>query len=141
MEFHSNEWKKPFKSIFEDEFWGKFNNYFSEVGNEPRVNIYESRNELLCTVFLPGIESVDDIRLNIHDNVLEVSGVLNLDFSGFSLIHEEQHQGAFKRAIELPFSVRKDKVEASYKRGILAVHLFRLFSSKNSQTILIKDEE
>ncbi|MFD2510493.1 Hsp20/alpha crystallin family protein [Halalkalibacter alkalisediminis] len=141
MDFYSNEWSKPFKHIFEDEFWGKFNQYFNGAGNQPKANIYESGNELICTFFLPGIKSVEDIRLNVYESVLEVSGVINLEYNGFRLIHEEQQQGSFKRTLELPFPVRKDKVEASYKRGLLAVHLFRLIPNKSTQAISIIDEE
>ncbi|WP_088105443.1 Hsp20/alpha crystallin family protein [Halalkalibacter urbisdiaboli] len=142
MDNFSNEWSKPFRRFFDDEFWGKFDHYFNGIGNQPLVNVYESENELICNVCLPGLKKVDDIRLNVvNQNTLEISCTINLEYKGFRLIQEEINQGVINRTINLPFSVRNDKIEASYKRGLLTVHLFRLIPNNDNKSILIRDEE
>ncbi|WP_157801005.1 Hsp20/alpha crystallin family protein [Bacillus solitudinis] len=140
---NSYDWNKPFQGQFQDEFWKSFNTFFNGNEQHLRVNLYQSGHELLCIVFLPGIKKVEDIHLNAYENVLEISGDNSLDYEGFQLVQQEISQGSFKRKIELPFSVRKDKIDASYSRGVLTIHLYRLIpdKNKNQQGIVIRDDE
>ncbi|WP_183040924.1 Hsp20/alpha crystallin family protein [Salipaludibacillus neizhouensis] len=143
MEDYSQNWNKPFKKFFEDDFWSSFNGIFD--GNDhhqPKANVYESGNELICLIFLPGIKKLDDIRLNINEKTLEVSGTSSLENNGFHLIQKELYEGPFKRIVELPFSVRRDKMDAFYQRGLLTVHLYRLIeNNKSNHGVSIRDED
>ncbi|WP_280771965.1 Hsp20/alpha crystallin family protein [Salipaludibacillus daqingensis] len=142
MDYYSHEWNSPLKKFFEDDFLGNFNSFFNGMVQQPRANVYESENEIICAVFLPGIKKVEDIHLTINDRTLEVRGNLNLDYNGFRLNHEEIYQGEFKRVMELPFRVRQDKKDASYQRGILTVHLYRLIpDNKSTHGVTVRDED
>lgn len=141
MDNYFNGLDSFFKRFFEGEMEGKFNDYFKKAENQLRVNIYESKDELMCLFLLPGVKKVEDIHLNVNEKTLEISCDIHIEHSGFRVVQEEFHEGKFSRIINLPFSVRTDRIDASYKRGLLAVHLFRLMPSSESQSILIKDGE
>ncbi|WP_332692653.1 Hsp20/alpha crystallin family protein [Halalkalibacter lacteus] len=140
---NSSEWNHPFKSHFQDEFWKNFQNVFSGNDQHPRANIYQAGHELKCILFLPGIKKVEDIYLNVGENTLEVSGNTSFEYPGFQLIQQEITQGPFKRIIELPFPIRKDKIDASYNRGLITIHLYRLIPDNNmgQKGISIRDDE
>jgi HSP20 family protein len=143
MKLNSFDWNHPFKSPFQDEFWNNFQSAFNGNDQQPRVNIYQAGHELKCIIFLPGVKKVEDIFLNVSENTLEVSGNNSQEHSGFQLIQQEIPQGPFKRIIELPFPVRKDKIDASYNRGLVTIHLYRLIpeNKQGQKGILIRDDE
>ncbi|MFC0470356.1 Hsp20/alpha crystallin family protein [Halalkalibacter kiskunsagensis] len=143
MKLNPFDWNHPIKSHFQDDFWKNFQNVFNGNDQQTRVNLYQAGHELKCLLFLPGIKKVEDIYLNVSDNTLEVSGNNIQEHSGFQLIQQEFSQGPFKRIIELPFPVRKDKIDASYSRGIVTVHLYRLIpdNNKGQKGIMIRDDE
>ncbi|MDT8860284.1 Hsp20/alpha crystallin family protein [Alkalihalobacillus sp. MEB130] len=141
-----NDVPKPFKKFFSDDFWGNFDHMFQEFESQkqsqfPKTNIYESGNELVCILLLPGIERMDDINLNVNSNILSVSGTIHLPFEGYHSNKEEIFEGSFKRDIQLPFPVRSDKVMASYKRGFLKICLYRLLVKTSQNSIVIEDLE
>ncbi|MEK4027964.1 Hsp20/alpha crystallin family protein [Pseudobacillus sp. FSL P4-0506] len=141
MDNYFNGWDALFKKFFDGEVEGKFNQYFKGAENQLRVNLYESKDELLCLFLVPGVKKVEDICLTVNEKMLEVSCDIHFEHSNFRVIQEEFNEGTFTRVINLPFLVRKDRVDASYKRGLLAVRLVRLPPSNENQTISIKDEE
>ncbi|ARK30062.1 Hsp20/alpha crystallin family protein [Halalkalibacter krulwichiae] len=141
-----NDVPKPFKKFFGEDFWGNFDHMFQEFESQkksqfPKTNIYESGNELICLLLLPGIERMDDINLNVNSNILSVSGTIHLPFESYHSNKEEIFAGSFKRDIQLPFPVRSDKVIASYKRGFLKVYLYRLLVKSSQSSIVIEDLE
>ena len=95
MHFFSQDWNKPFQKFFEDDFLGNFDQYFNGMGQQPRANVYESGNELICLINLPGIKKVEDITLNVYDSLLEVSGHSTLDYTGYRPI--------LRRTLSRPF--------------------------------------
>jgi HSP20 family protein len=122
-----NGWKNNFDSFFGDDFWNGFEGIFSH-NHFPQLNMYETTNELLCILSVPGLKSIDDIELYVSHNRLEIRGRLAITFNGFRLTEEEIFQGNFERKIELPYPVKEDKVQASYQNGLLIIHLHRLIN-------------
>ncbi|WP_246942876.1 Hsp20/alpha crystallin family protein [Bacillus pinisoli] len=117
-------WKDQFHGFFGDDFWKNFDGIFQN--HLTQYNLYQGDNELLCVINIPGIDQLDDIDLFVNQNTLEVEGKINLNFKGFKLVQEGIFQGKFKREIELPYQVREDRMEASYKHGLLMIHLHKL---------------
>lgn len=135
-----NKWQQNFHKFLDDDFWIDFKDIMFDKG--PKVNIYESGNEVICLIFLPGLKDVNSVNLFTYKQVLEISGKLQFHIPHFRLIQEELLQGDFKRSIELPFPVRDDKIEATYHHGILTVHLHRLLSNpEHRNRISIKNLE
>ncbi|KIL76289.1 Hsp20/alpha crystallin family protein [Bacillus badius] len=141
MDNYFDGWDSLFKKFFEGEVEGKFHHYFKGTDNQLRVNLYESKDKLMCLFLLPGVPKVEDIHLNVHEQMLEVRCDIRFDHKGFRVVQEEFHEGAFTRIINLPFPVRADQVEASYKRGLLAVQLVRRTPHNEHTGILIRDVE
>lgn len=135
------EWMKPFQKTFEQDFFRGFQHIFdnnNQQKNNLKVNLYEGYNEMLCVVFLPGIENVDNISLKVHLNTIEISGNIDVQFNNFKLTQKEFENGDFKRVIQLPYAVRDDKVDATYKQGLLIIQLYKLLN-QNDQRISIKN--
>lgn len=85
---------------------------------------------------------MDDVDVYIHYRTLKVKGQTNLSLKGYRNVQEEYKHGPFERIVELPFPVREKPIDASYKRGILLIHLHRLIESKEERKRLkIKDDE
>jgi HSP20 family molecular chaperone IbpA len=128
--------KDQFKGFFGDEFWGNFDSLFQNQLTQ--YNLYQGENELLCIVNVPGINNMDDVSVYVNQNILEVEGKINLTYKGFKILHEGIFQGSFKREIELPYSVKSDRVNAHYQHGLLIIHLHRQIPDelkKNKVTI------
>lgn len=128
---NNTNWKKMMPNFFGDDFFSDFQNILSDNGG-PKINIYESGNEILCIISLPGLK-LEEVDIYAYERTLEVRGTIHVDYNGFRLVKEEIPQGPFKRTIELPYPVRDDKVDASYQRGILIIHMHRLIRSTKLQ--------
>lgn len=141
----NSQWKKSLPKFLGEDFFSEFQGIFpdSYSNSGTRVNMYESGNELICIFALPGLK-LEEVDIYAYQKTLEVRGTLHIDYSGYRLIQEEIVQGSFKRTIELPFPVRDDRVDASYKNGILIIHLHRLIQKNqinNKVNIKQLDEE
>ncbi|MGO4889709.1 Hsp20/alpha crystallin family protein [Anaerobacillus sp. MEB173] len=119
-----DNWKKLLPGFLGDDFFSSFENLGFET-NAFKVNVYESGNEVLCVFAIPGLK-IEDVDIYVYQRTIEVRGNVHLDYNGFRLIQEEIPQGSVKRTLELPYPVREDKVDASYQRGMLMIHLHRL---------------
>ncbi|WP_456276935.1 Hsp20/alpha crystallin family protein [Bacillus sp. AK128] len=122
-----SNWKDQFQGFFGDDFWKNFDGIFqNQLTN---YNLYQADNELLCVLNVPGIDKLDDINVYVNQNILEVEGLINLNYKGFKLVQEGIFQGKFKREIDLPYHVRDDRVEANYQQGLLIIHLHKQIPS------------
>jgi HSP20 family protein len=93
----------------------------------PPVNIWLGENTVVVTAELPGVTR-DDVNLNLQDDVLSLAGKRepqtqqkNIDWQ-----RRERAYGSFSRAIQLPFRMDPNKVQARFNNGILEVELERL---------------
>ena len=123
-----NNFKNNLPNFLGSDFFSEFQGMVNNANNGARVNIYESGNELICTFALPGLK-LEDVDIYAYQRTLEIRATQHIDYKGFRLIQEEIAQGPLKRTIELPYPVRDDKVEATYRGGMLIIHLHRLIQS------------
>ncbi len=74
----------------------------------------------------------EDLKITIDGNVLYLSGEKRIERESHdSSYHIMEHAyGAFQRAIPLPRNVRTDDTDASYKNGVLKIHLPKASSEK-----------
>lgn len=104
--------------------WGPRRSNLEEGSWGPAVDIVEDNDHIVVRANLPGMNQ-DDINLSILDDKLDISGEKKQE----SEVKEEnchrveRYYGAFHREIQLPVPVAADKVEASYKDGVLEVTL------------------
>ncbi|OLO29030.1 hypothetical protein BTR23_16795 [Alkalihalophilus pseudofirmus] len=141
---HMKQFQHYFDHFFKDDFWENFQNLQINSMNEVKVNLYESGYELVCAIILPGIKSKEDITIYIDEKLIEIEGQMNFNLNGYRSLQEEATAGNFKRTIELPYLIRKDRVETVYRKGILYIHCHRLLTQNERQKIAIQsidDEE
>ena len=79
------------------------------------------------TAELPGVTR-DDVTLNLQDDVLTLEGKREPRHQqeGGNWQRRERSYGSFSRAVQLPFRIDPDKVQAQFNNGVLEVELVRL---------------
>lgn len=90
----------------------------------PAVDLYETKDELVATVELPGLNE-KDIHLSITGDVLSIRGERqwNQEVKQDNCYRGERWFGKFERTLPLPIPVQAGKVKASYRDGVLTVTL------------------
>jgi HSP20 family protein len=109
--------------VFGD-FMGRTGATQSYPGVFPSLNITESEDNLCVKAELPGVDpkeidisaTADSITLRGERKVPPVSEEVNYH-------QREREFGTFRRVINLPIKINTDKINASYKNGILTVIL------------------
>ncbi|MCP5303461.1 MAG: Hsp20/alpha crystallin family protein [Pseudomonadales bacterium] len=104
-------------------------------GNLLPIDVQENESAYTVVTNLPGL-TPDQIDVNIHENILTVSGevqkVENKDDKTRNLIQERVY-GKFSRSINLPQTIDVEHVEASYDNGVLTLTLPKLPSAQPRQ--------
>lgn len=97
----------------------------------PALNAWAGDETLTVTAELPGID-INQLDIAVNGNVLTLRGQYPEPElkDGESWIRRERPSGAFVRTFELPFRVESDRVEATYRNGLLFVTLPRAESEK-----------
>jgi HSP20 family protein len=100
----------------------------------PAVNIEENENEYVITAELPGVKK-EDVKITFEDGALSISGekkVENEDKKeNFHRI--ERRYGVFSRSFAIPTSIVVEKIDASFKDGVLKVTLPKAEEAKPKQ--------
>ena len=83
---------------------------------------------------LPGMKK-EDIDISLQGDVLTLSGERKEEetFDKAETYRSERFLGKFQRSLTLPVTVSADKVQASYKDGILTVTLPKAEEAKPKQ--------
>ncbi len=104
------------------------------TGWGPALDVIHDTDRIEVVVELPGLRK-EDIQLSLQDGVLTVSGERKAvtETQTDETHRTERFFGKFQRSIELPAEVNPDKVDASYKDGVLTVTLAKADESKPKQ--------
>jgi HSP20 family protein len=106
-----------------------FNTFFEAGDREPRrwappMDLLEADDHLVLRADLPGM-SEDDIRIEVRDNVLTLTGERKTEQkrenNGYYRI--ERAFGSFARSLTLPDGVDPDKIEATFDKGVLELRI------------------
>ena len=121
-------------TLFELPFWANFgqqSQLFS--GWTPALDLYQNNDNVVAVVELPGLRK-EDIEISLHDGMLTIAGERKSESqNGEQAERSERYVGKFRRSITLPTRVDVDKVNASYKDGILTVTLPKAEEAKPKQ--------
>jgi HSP20 family protein len=119
---------------FQDEMNRMFDQFFRGGSGEeagwglrtwtPPVDIYETDDALVLKAELPGV-SKDDVSIEVHQNTLILRGqrTHEAEVKDEHYHRVERAYGTFQRSFVLPAIVDQDKVQATYKDGVLELHL------------------
>lgn len=90
----------------------------------PSANLAETESEFEVTVELPGIDR-SDIQVELRNGDLWISGEKKeeKEEKGKTFHRVERCGGKFRRVIPLPGTVEEEKIEATYKDGVLKISL------------------
>jgi len=108
----------------------------SDRFGSPNVDLYETKNEVVVSFDLPGLNSKDDVEIEIENNLLTISGAVNrFSEDKEERVHrQERFYGRFQKSISLPASVSEEGTKATYKNGVLEVRMPKI-ASKNRKKI------
>lgn len=89
----------------------------------PRVDIYETNEEIVVVADMPGVdESGVDILLEKKE--LKISGFVKpFEPEGFQLAYQEYAVGDYERSFTLSEEIDRNRIEAKMKDGVLQLHL------------------
>ncbi len=121
-----------------DDFFN--DDFFIEDGIMPAMNVIEHKKDFEIEFAAPGF-SKKDFEVTLDENVLKVCGEKSNE-----MVEEEddytRHEfsyNSFKRSLRLPNSVDNEaEVKATYKNGILKLHLLKQEEIKETPKKLIE---
>ena len=105
----------------------------------PPINIWLGQNSVVVTAELPGVTAAD-VNLSLQEDVLTLHGQREpkTQQENVNWQRRERAYGTFSRAVQLPFRVDPDKVQARFDNGILEIELERLEADRPKK-IAIRD--
>ena len=124
----------PFREM--DRLQKEMNRLFSTFTSSgmqeyPAVNIWTNNEGAVVTTEVPGYDP-KDIQLSVTNDMLTLSGSRPAEElkEGEQYHRQERNIGSFERKLQLPFAVESNKVDASFKNGVLTVTLPRAEAEK-----------
>jgi len=119
----------PYNDLFRwnrsfDSFFGPWSGNGEGASLTPTVDVEEKEDAFLITAELPGVEE-KNVQLTVEDGVLTISGhrEASKEEKKEGAILRERSYGSFHRSFRLGRGVDAEKIEASYKNGVLSVTL------------------
>lgn len=125
-----------FDTLFGKDFFDY--NFNSSVANVPATNIKETKDEYTLQLAAPGMKK-SDFKIEVNNNVLTIS-------SETETSKEEKNEGytrkefsyhSFSRSFNLPQTVNKDAITASYTDGLLNISIPKRDEAKEKPSRLI----
>jgi HSP20 family protein len=100
----------------------------------PPINIWLGDNSVVMTAELPGVAR-DDVTISLQEDVLKLEGKREpkLQQDHVNWQRRERAYGTFSRAVQLPFRVDSENVQARFDNGILEIELERLEADRPKQ--------
>jgi HSP20 family protein len=137
-DFQRGYWHLPFSRTALDiePFWrGEI-----AFGAVPSVDIVEKDDAYKVSAELPGI-AASDIEVKFSDGTLTIAGEKeeNKEEKKKDYFLSERRYGSFKRSFRVADGVDADKIEATFKNGVLTVNLPKTAEArKKTKTIAVK---
>ena len=137
-DFDRDFWRVPFRrSVFDVEpFWRRELAW----GTAPAVDIVEKDNAYEVTAEVPGLDE-KDIEVKLSNGNLTIKGEKQEEKEEKEkdyYLHERKF-GSFERRFRVPEGVDADKIEASFKKGVLTISLPKKpEAQKPTKTIEVK---
>jgi len=122
-------WRRRKVSDWIDEFFSdleeRFRPSWSEVQHclEPLVDVDMSEDAVIVTVDLPCVTGKDDISLNVTEDSLDLKADLQraVRWDRWGTVQKHIEFDSFRKVVPLPAKIDPEKVNATFKNGILKV--------------------
>lgn len=105
----------------------------------PAIDVRRRGDDIVVHAEVPGIKP-EDVTIELTDNVLTIKGerVLAEEKEDEGWLVRERSYGAFERTITLPEGVDPASITASYRDGILEVHVPKALEAARPKTTKIE---
>ena len=103
----------------------------------PRVDIYETDEELILNSDIPGIRP-EDVELRYEQGELLLHGRIQARERNGELLYQEYEEGDFYRAFTIHESIDSSKIEAKCNNGVLTIHLPKVAAVQPKQITVQK---
>ena len=130
-----NKVQSRINDLFDDSFGRLWANAATRSESwYPAVDILESKEAYLLRAELPGMRK-EDFNLEVKDGTLTLTGERKAvkPADGVEYRSVERVNGKFVRFFTLPETVRHDGIQATYKDGILEIHIPKAEEAKPRQ--------
>lgn len=136
------EVEKAFDSLFRHHGHGLALDLFgaNRLTFTPSVDVTETEKDITVTAELPGLKE-KDIKVSLNKNTLTLKGEKKEEkeekTKGY--YRAERTYGSFTRTVVLPGEVDAEKVDATYKKGVLTITLAKTETeTKKTKKIPVK---
>jgi len=106
----------------------------------PATDLVEKDKGYELTAEMPGLDT-SNIDVTVSGNVITIKGEKKeeKEEKGKNTYLSERRYGSFERSFQLPDSVDKDKIEAKFENGVLAITMPKTAEAvKEQKTITVK---
>lgn len=106
--------------VLGEDFLFEINKFIPKKG--PSIDVFENDSTVYVVVEQPGLSPKDgNVNIRIEGFKLLIEGEIPFSYPVKKLIQSERFFGAFKREIDLPYSVQIKGIRAAYKKGLLVI--------------------
>lgn len=121
-EFDGGFWRSPFRNSFFDA--APFRRTETTLGTMPAVDVSETDKAYEITAELPGMDE-KNVEVKVANGILSIKGEKQeeKEEKKKDYYRRERSFGSFERSFQVPEGVDADKIEASFKKGVLSVAL------------------
>jgi HSP20 family molecular chaperone IbpA len=88
----------------------------------PRIDIWETENELVLYADMPGV-AAEDLDIQFENRELRIHGRVSARHEDISFLYGEYGIGDFYRTFTIGESIDAKKISAELKDGVLKLHL------------------
>lgn len=122
--------RSPFRELARmeremEDLFGRFEwPWRAERGWAPAIDMVDAKDEIVLRADLPGMDE-KSIDVSVQDGTVTISGERKeeKEEKKEDYYYAERSYGAFSRSVMLPVAVDADRVRATFKKGVLEVHL------------------
>lgn len=105
----------------------------------PKLDLSETEQELHVSVELPGMKE-EDIDVEFTGDALRIRGEKKdeRDEKQHHFHRIERSFGMFERVVPIPVEIDREKVQATFKNGVLTISLPKSVTAPSTQKIAVK---
>ncbi|MCL6586567.1 MAG: Hsp20/alpha crystallin family protein [Anoxybacillus sp.] len=127
---HLETIRRDFNRFFTNDFPSLFSDEMM-----PRIDMHETEREYIVSCELLGLERKEDVQIDVHNNVLTISGTIQRKetIKEEHVHRRERFFGRFHRSIPLPANASAEQIHATYKNGVLDIHIPKIASDQRKK--------
>ena len=117
-------WSSWIDNMFSNELPTLMMSNFNTGMTLPKVNLRETPDAYFVDMAVPGMKK-EDFQIDLDNHILSISSETSYDQENNQDDYKRREFGysAFKRTFTLPESIEENEIKATYKDGVLKVHL------------------